>query len=146
MFSILSLLQCSYCRPKVNNCPMCRSESMDNRNLLAERLLEQRSRSGQAFPCWSALDGCTFRLPIPKLILHEDMCVYRRVPCPGKHRGACSWTGKLHELIRHVVATKCVQVGDRRGVCICRKNAFKQLNNLNFSNAKSSTHIRVQVS
>ncbi len=93
-----------------NTCPVCRSSPLDNRNLLAERLLEQRLRSDHTFRCQSHAAGCSFKLPLSRLLLHEDMCVFRTVPCPGRHRGACGWTGPLHDLIKHVVAQKCVQV------------------------------------
>ncbi len=87
-----------------------------------------RMKSNRMFKCHSTDEGCSFRLQLSKLILHEDMCVFRRVPCPGRHRGACGWTGRLHELIRHVVANKCVQVG---GGCSIA------------SNSKSTTDIRM---
>jgi hypothetical protein len=37
--------------------------------------------------------------------------------CPGRHRGACSWKGPLTDIIKHVVAEKCVQIVKARRRC-----------------------------
>ena len=55
--------------------------------------------------------GCKYRDVLPKLLMHESFCAHRVVPCPGRHRGACRWSGELRELVKHVVKDKCVQVG-----------------------------------
>jgi hypothetical protein len=44
-----------------------------------------------------------------------DMCAH--VFCPGCHRGACSWKGSLTDIIKHVVAEKCVQIVKARRRC-----------------------------
>jgi hypothetical protein len=44
-----------------------------------------------------------------------DMCAH--VFCPGRHRGACSWKGPLTDIIKHVVAEKCVQIVKARRRC-----------------------------
>jgi hypothetical protein len=39
------------------------------------------------------------------------------VPCPARHRQACSWMGRINNLIKHCTEGKCVQIVKARRRC-----------------------------
>ena len=69
---------CKSCRQRLNTCPQCRKPLGNNRNLIAENLLEAVSK-----PCCFAKHGCqVMLLPDQKEEDHEKSCLYREVKCP----------------------------------------------------------------
>ena len=69
---------CKSCHEQLNTCPQCRIPLGNNRNLIAENLLEAISK-----PCCFAKHGCqVMLLPDQKEEDHEKSCLYREVKCP----------------------------------------------------------------
>jgi hypothetical protein len=100
---------CESCWEKITECPVCRSKKEKFRNLFAEKILEDEIR-GKVLPCAYSRNGCKAEFELERVLDHESVCIYRKVICPAKLRGACNWTGNIQEILRHVNQEKCVQV------------------------------------
>jgi hypothetical protein len=103
-------LVCQNCVDIVQKCPMCSESEVKNKQAFAEHILNK------IFPSVKKSAKCRFDLckaemkKIEDLKDHEKFCIYREVPCPSTHRGACDWKGPLSKLIEHCKEKQCVQV------------------------------------
>merc|ERR1712066_627671 len=92
-------LVCQNCVDIVQKCPMCSESEVKNKQAFAEHILNK------IFPSVKKSEKCRFDLckaemkKIEDLKDHEKFCIYREVPCPSTHRGACDWKGPLSKLI-----------------------------------------------
>jgi len=104
-------LVCQNCVDIVEKCPMCTEKDVKNRCAYAERIMNKIFPSIQKSNVQCRFDLCKAEMKkVNDLKDHEKFCIHREVPCPSKHRGACSWTGPLSKLIEHCKENKCVQV------------------------------------
>jgi hypothetical protein len=104
-------LVCQNCVDIVEKCPMCTEKDVKNRCAYAERIMNKIFPSIQKSNAKCRFDLCKAEMKkVDDLKDHEKFCIHREVPCPSKHRGACSWTGPLSKLIDHCKENKCVQV------------------------------------
>lgn len=80
-------LICAECRPKIKDCPICRTHlNRNNRLLFAEKLLEERV----PIPCEFADLGCPIELVSNQLKRHESQCDYKPKLCKNHVRGCSS--------------------------------------------------------
>lgn len=103
-------LLCSECQPKMQRCPICRCENINNKNHLAERLVNRLAEEGRKENCRNTRSGCSVTDFVQKLTEHEQICVYRQVSCPAHIRGACTWKGPLSAMLLHTIDAKCAQI------------------------------------
>jgi hypothetical protein len=96
-------ITCSLCRPKLNQCPVCRTKWSQTRNLLAEQILaanlwnHPHGRPTTTIPCKFLEFGC--KKSFEKIILanHERNCEFRTIKCPD-----CSLPISLNEITGHL--------------------------------------------
>ena len=100
---------CEECHFKVANCPICRDDGPRHRNTFAEKAMKA-FLSGKTILCKYTKEGCQTKGKLEAVLLHEDMCSYRTVSCPARHRSACGWTGHIRNLLLHLTAKECVQI------------------------------------
>lgn len=62
---------CKYCRPKLNECPMCRKPFTTVRNLSLESISNKIH-----YKCMNANKGCEFSAVLADISNHEDSCLY----------------------------------------------------------------------
>jgi len=104
-------LVCQNCVDIVEKCPVCSEKDVKNRCAYAERIMNKIFPNVQKSNKKCRFDLCKAEMKKAEdLKDHEKFCIHREVPCPSKHRGACSWTGPLSKLIEHCKENKCVQV------------------------------------
>jgi len=103
-------LMCQNCSDIVEKCPVCSEKDVKNRSAFAERIMNKIFPNVQKSHVQCRFKLCKAELNIKDLKDHETFCIYREVPCPSTHRGACKWKGPLSQLIQHVKENKCVQV------------------------------------
>jgi len=104
-------LVCQNCVDIVEKCPVCSEKDVKNRCAYAERIMNKIFPNVQKSNTKCRFDLCKAEMKkVDDLKDHEKFCIHREVPCPSKHRGACSWTGPLSKLIEHCKENKCVQV------------------------------------
>lgn len=89
-------LLCSNCRPRLANCPTCRGELGNIRNLGLEQVAMMVE-----FPCKHVSTGCKEKFLASKKEDHEETCEFRpySCPCPG---ASCVWQGKLNGVMKHL--------------------------------------------
>jgi len=103
-------LICQNCVDIVEKCPKCSEKEVKNKQAFAETILNK------IFPAPKPNTKCRFDIckaemkTVEDLKDHEKFCIYRTVPCPSKHRGACNWNGPLSKLLEHCKEKQCVQV------------------------------------
>ncbi|UYV78326.1 SIAH2, partial [Cordylochernes scorpioides] len=95
-------LVCSTCRPKVQNCPTCRSPmgAVDAGNI--RNLAMEKVASTVLFPCKYSISGCPAEFLHTEKTEHEELCEFRPYlcPCPG---ASCKWMGNLEEVMAHLM-------------------------------------------
>ncbi len=94
----------------LEKCPVCREESVNGlqcRQLTLEALVAERLEN-EILECRNKAEGCSFKALLPELETHEAGCYARTVLCPGRHRGACEWTGPVNQMVKHVLNKRCV--------------------------------------
>ncbi|PSN33464.1 hypothetical protein C0J52_24443 [Blattella germanica] len=89
---------CNQCRRSMDKCPICRSEFVDTRNVIAENL----SRSVK-HPCKFHNSGCIEKFLSSDKSKHEDKCVYRPRKCPFSNVDLCPWLGALCQMKEHII-------------------------------------------
>ena len=67
---------CKKCRNKISNCPTCRSNFADRRNILLEKILDTVKVS-----CKYKIFGCSENLEFKDLDDHLAQCQFRKVYC-----------------------------------------------------------------
>lgn len=90
---------CSNCRPKLGQCPTCRSSFGNTRNYTLEAL-----SSGVHYPCTYRDLGCVISLPPTQIIQHEGECALRPYTCPLKDVLLCHWEGTHSTISTHLKA------------------------------------------
>ncbi|XP_067134898.1 E3 ubiquitin-protein ligase SIAH1A-like [Centruroides vittatus] len=87
---------CSRCSLYVRQCPLCRGELRNYRNLTLERLAEM-----VALPCVYRGNGCPKTGLVPERKAHEQDCPYRTCLCPSMDE-VCTWEGVYQQVIPHL--------------------------------------------
>lgn len=90
---------CSYCRPKVGQCPTCRSSFGSTRNYTLEAL-----SNGVRYPCIYRDLGCQVIMPSADIVQHEQECSLRPYTCPLKDVILCHWEGTHSTITTHLKA------------------------------------------
>ncbi|XP_023225219.1 E3 ubiquitin-protein ligase Siah1-like, partial [Centruroides sculpturatus] len=87
---------CSRCKARVRQCPVCRGELRNYRNLTLEKLLEII-----ALPCAYKDNGCPeIRLSKDRKT-HEQFCPFRTCSCPSLD-DTCKWEGVYQQMVPHL--------------------------------------------
>ncbi|XP_049825048.1 E3 ubiquitin-protein ligase Siah1-like [Aethina tumida] len=86
---------CNSCFRRMNQCPECRGQKSDYRNLNLERICNKL-----VFPCRNADYGCDFASKGVDVVSHEGKCVYEYMPCPFAEYG-CTWSGVYNTMEDH---------------------------------------------
>lgn len=90
---------CSTCRPKLGQCPTCRSSFGNTRNYSLEAV-----SSGVRYPCVYRDFGCVVTMPPTQIIQHEGECPVRPYTCPLKDVLLCHWEGTHSNISTHLKA------------------------------------------
>jgi len=92
---------CGYCKERLTECPSCRGEITNVRNLSMEKFA-----STALYPCKNREAGCEKTFTVGNRNEHLSVCVYESRKCPISFiLGVdCSWTGTLSDLPVHVRA------------------------------------------
>ncbi|XP_067127079.1 E3 ubiquitin-protein ligase Siah1-like [Centruroides vittatus] len=87
---------CSRCKARVRQCPVCRGEMKNYRNLTLEKLSEII-----ALPCAYRDNGCPeIRLSKDRKS-HEHFCPFRTCACPSLD-DSCQWEGVCQQVVPHL--------------------------------------------
>ncbi|PSN36218.1 hypothetical protein C0J52_07290 [Blattella germanica] len=85
---------CGPCKSKIQNCPSCSDDILNERSVFAEQIAEYLH-----FPCKNAEAGCIEKFPQKELANHHSICLYRQYDCvPG-----CQWKGRSYEILVHMM-------------------------------------------
>ncbi|XP_023240760.1 E3 ubiquitin-protein ligase Siah1-like [Centruroides sculpturatus] len=87
---------CSRCKTQVRQCPVCRGELRNFRNLTLEKLAEII-----ALPCIYKENGCPEKRLLKDRKVHELHCSFRTCSCPSLDE-ACDWEGVYQQIIPHL--------------------------------------------
>nr|CAD7588560.1 unnamed protein product [Timema genevievae] len=88
---------CAACKPRLPQCPTCRSEFLETRNKIAEGLAENLPH-----PCINSDEGCNEKVQLKKMAQHNSLCSFRIYDCiPCKNIG-CTWQGRRLGIIPHM--------------------------------------------
>jgi len=89
---------CRICKQKVSDCPNCREDFVNVRNLALENLATQ-----VMYPCKYRSYGCTETFDHDKIVGHEATCRYIPQVCPVAKLaiGKCSWSGSYDDIKGH---------------------------------------------
>lgn len=88
---------CKTCKPKVTNCPQCRSSSF-YRCFAMERI-----HSKLKFPCKYDKDGCQITtFDFANIEEHETLCLYNSTRTCPLAQNPCNWNGKYGEMLKHI--------------------------------------------
>lgn len=89
---------CSKCRPRLNNCPICRRTILLTRNFALEAVAEQCLEK-----CGNCDVGCNVKkTSVQDIINHMEICPYRLYSCePGRSVG-CTWVGRRWQILDHM--------------------------------------------
>ena len=88
-------LVCSSCYQKLTNCPTCRGELSNERNLILEKIAPFLK-----YPCRYYTFGCKESVLLAKKELHERLCPFVVVNCP--FHAKCPWAGSLNDIEHHI--------------------------------------------
>lgn len=88
---------CNRCRPRLHQCPSCRSNFGNARNYALEALTNTVS-----YPCGYRELGCLTVLPLNKITKHESDCHLKPYNCPLMETYRCAWEGTLVSLSTHL--------------------------------------------
>lgn len=88
---------CNRCRPKLSNCPTCRTGFGNTRNYALESL-----SNGIKFPCAYRDFGCKTILAVSDISKHELECKVQPYNCPFMEANRCPWDGAYVDLIQHL--------------------------------------------
>lgn len=97
---------CTDCRPKIATCPLCRSTTIDNRNLFVEHYIETKMQH-RPYKCRHDPCEVNIRMLAGDLAEHETFCIHRESRCINKQ---CGWYGNLSKLIPHIQDKKCAHI------------------------------------
>ena len=101
---------CAKCKTKGNLewCPECRDERIDGRNRFAEQCLISLQKD-RLLPCQNKLNGCGGLGLLEDLRLHEAMCVFREMQCPGilQRHSPCHFVGTAASVVLHLCHKVC---------------------------------------
>jgi hypothetical protein len=100
---------CNVCKLKLRNCPTCRAEFIETRNLALEKL-SQRIR----FPCANSQRGCIEKLSIHNIMKHQISCPYQTHKCLLGHPHSCPWEGLRTDILQHAKEIHEVYAFDTR--------------------------------
>lgn len=91
---------CFSCKPKMHQCPTCRQEFLQTRNLSLENLSRH-----VMFPCTNRRAGCPEVLVLNLILQHQDVCPFASYRCPfAKISNAfCAHYSPLQLLKTHVL-------------------------------------------
>ena len=91
---------CDICMPKIPQCPTCRHQFLNVRNVALEKLARQVK-----YPCSYQKFGCEEVLVHDMVREHQHRCHYRPQTCPVyKHPNVeCSWTGSYNDIKEHLM-------------------------------------------
>jgi E3 ubiquitin-protein ligase SIAH1 len=103
---------CHICRKKMNQCPSCRQQFLETRNLALEELA-----SHVKYPCKYQSYGCKEVFANDVIVSHQDRCWYcpQSCPVPGLNTEKCSWTGNYDQIKNHLKEKhrdKCYDYGE----------------------------------
>ena len=88
-------IHCKICHPRLNRCPICRSQIGDTRSLMAEKIISRLPTK-----CNFEENGCTEPEKLPEeMTQHEKQCYFRVVKCI---KSGCKDTFVLAEGIEHL--------------------------------------------
>ena len=105
-------------------CSVCRVRWTDNKNMVAEALLELEYRD-RKIPCKN--EGLCFLTDyLGPLLKHETVCFYRKTACPASLNRNCTWRGSMVDLADHIKRTDCSRL-----VLDC-KNRTAEANKISF--------------
>ncbi|XP_031338451.1 uncharacterized protein LOC116167266 [Photinus pyralis] len=88
---------CNRCRPKLGQCPSCRTGFGNTRNYALESM-----SNGIKFPCTYRDLGCNVVLSASDVNKHELECKVRPYNCPFMEINRCSWDGTYLGIITHL--------------------------------------------
>ena len=104
---------CNICRPKLDDCPICRRQFLKTRNVGLEKLVQEVK-----YPCTYRQFGCEEVLVHDKLDEHQAKCLYRQLKCPAARYISgmqCDWMGKYNEVKNHLMENHpemCLDYGE----------------------------------
>ncbi|KAF7278239.1 hypothetical protein GWI33_008596 [Rhynchophorus ferrugineus] len=91
---------CSKCKPKLQNCGICKHEIKDTQNFslsqIADRLI---------YPCKYYTDGCDSALTASKIKEHESTCLYGSYKCPLRSITSCKERFPENDIRSHIEST-----------------------------------------
>ena len=90
---------CRRCKSKCDNCPTCRTKTIDCVSQIAAAIITKVSH-----PCDFRDEGCSFKGRLDDMTRHERNCEFRTVRCP---HWACDELITVRNLTHHVIAAEC---------------------------------------
>ena len=93
---------CNTCKQRVPDCPTCRQQFLNTRNVALEELATEMN-----YPCTYRNYGCREIYKLDLIGGHEDKCRYIPQPCPLNklNLGNCTWTGIASKIASHLKQT-----------------------------------------
>ncbi|KAF5301669.1 hypothetical protein FQR65_LT19204 [Abscondita terminalis] len=107
---------CNHCRPKLGQCPTCRTGFGNTRNYSLETLSHRTK-----FPCLYRELGCRIVMSASEINKHEIECDVKPYGCPFLEVKKCFWEGSFaniapHLTLQHSDKTKFTNVIDVRAI------------------------------
>ena len=107
------------------SCPTCRIKLTDNKNILAQALLEIEFADVPVLCKYEP--ACSFSEFLPGLVTHELFCWSRDSVCPASLTRVCQWRGPINQLADHIKKTDCCRL-----VIDCKDRSIDQSNMVSF--------------
>lgn len=101
---------CSICKPKLKECPTCRQQFVNIRNIALENIARRVE-----YPCTNRKFGCKESFPLDFINDHQTICQYAPYTCPFMKEHACDWTGVFHDLKTHLLKFHNQDVREQEG-------------------------------
>ncbi|XP_066150682.1 uncharacterized protein [Euwallacea fornicatus] len=88
---------CFMCKPKLNDCPLCRGQIGTTQNFALEKVVER-----MIYPCKYHKMGCYVALKSGEVRRHEGSCEYGPYDCPMEELENCRARYNKNEIISHM--------------------------------------------
>jgi E3 ubiquitin-protein ligase SIAH1 len=108
---------CYNCKPKVAQCPSCREQFMNTRNVALEKMAKK-----VIYPCTYRKYGCMEVYNLAMIGEHQVSCRHRPQTCLVQklNLGTCTWTGITSEMRKHLKQTHMNVCIDYNGNTVLR--------------------------
>ena len=90
---------CNICKQRVQNCPTCRQQLLNTRNVALEKVATEMN-----YPCVYRNYGCREIYKLDLICGHQEKCQYIPQACPINklNLGTCTWSGISSKMNAHL--------------------------------------------